>query len=326
MLPSLKSVPGSFHLEANGELLYRLCIALVERNLVDEKLWLAAGKIPIVFARNVIRMLVDQPGVLKNIEYGLEICDEPDSGYGSRAGLLPSALLAMFELQTAGFLVIGEAIKALDFEEQNLGPAFYVVLVHSLWRWMRVYDHSAAAWHCEQLVEMMEQDDPEGRESYEFPDVEKAVPPRVKEVDGWELQAARRLLRKHRDGPFADWIERLFRIVRLSRLAKVTVSVEESYDSPPVPSLLVVFRENDAIHACWDDEAAHYYESSNEPTCALRFRPDHPAEFEAALRTAFVFLKLNVEVSDLANMLNDWEEKQHASRDQHREEPPLRAA
>ena len=326
MLPSLKSVPGSFDLEANGALLYRLCIALVQRKLVDEKLWLAAGKIPIVFARNAIQKLVDRPGTLKNIEYGLEICDEPDSGYGSRAGLLPSALLAMFELQTAGFLVMGEAMRVLDRQEQYLGAAFYVVLIHSLWRWMRIYDHSAAAWHCEQLLEMMEQDDPEGRESYEFPDVEKAVPPGVKEVDGWELQAARRLLRKHRHGPFADWIERLFRIVRLSMLAKVTVSVEESHDSPPIPSILVVFRENDAIHACWDEEAAHYYESSNEPTCALRFRPNNPAELDAALRSAFIFLKLNVEVSDLANLLNDWEEEQHASRDQHRGEPALRAA
>lgn len=328
VLPSLQSVRSTFQIETNGELLYRLCIALVERKLVDEELWLASGKIPVVFARNAIQKTIEQmcgAAFEDNLQYGFEVCDDPDSGYGREDRVTPGSLVAMFELQTAGFVILGEAMKALDEQEDFLGVAFYIVLTDALRNWMRVYDHRAAEWYNEQLGDMMADDDPENRESYEFPDVEKAIPSGVKEVDAWPVHTARRLLRKHLRGPFAKWIERLFHIVRLSRLHKDTVSVEGSYDAPAVPSLLIVFREHDAIQACWDEEAAHYYESSYEPTCAVRFRPDIAGEFDIALRTVFLFLKLNMELALLVNLLNDYEEK-HASRNQHRTEPALRAA
>ncbi|OJV43580.1 MAG: hypothetical protein BGO25_10330 [Acidobacteriales bacterium 59-55] len=301
---------------------------MIERKLVREDLWLASGKIPIVFARNAIHTMVDRmcgAAFENNLQYGLEICDTSEPSYGSDERADPGSLLAMFELQTAGFVVIGEALNALNEEEQFLGAAFYIVLTDALRSWMPVYDHRTAEWYNEQLGDMMADDDPENRESYEFPDVEKAVPPEVKEVDGWPLFAARRLLRKHLRGEFAGWIERLFRIVCLSRLHKDMASVENNYDAAAVPSLLIAFRENDAIHACWDEEAAHYYESSYEPTCTVRFRPEYPEEFDTALRTAFLFLKVNMELAQLVNLLNNWEEK-HASRHQHRTEPALRAA
>ena len=50
-LPSLRRVPTSYRLETNGERLYRLCLALVERNLADEKLWQKSGNVAVVFAR-----------------------------------------------------------------------------------------------------------------------------------------------------------------------------------------------------------------------------------------------------------------------------------
>jgi hypothetical protein len=327
-LPSLRTVRSAFQIETNGELLYRLCIALLERKLISEDLWLSSGKMPIVFARNAVQAMIDQmcgAAFENNLQYGLEICDEPEPSYGRDERTDLGSLLVMFDLQTAGFVVIGEAMKALHGEEQLLGAAFYIVLTDALRSWMPVYDHRAAEWYNEQLGDMMADDDPENRESYEFPDVKKTVPAEVKEVDMWPLYAARRLLRKHLHGAFAEWIERLFQIVRLSRLHKDMASVESNYDAPAVPSLLIVFREHDAIQACWDEEAAHYYESSYEPTCAVRFRPEYPEEFDTALRTAFLFLKVNIELAQLVNLLNNWEEK-HASRHQHRTEPALRAA
>jgi len=324
-LPTLHSVPSSFRLELNGELLYSLCIALVERKLVDEELWVASGKIPVVFARNAIQKKLNSFVQLENVDYSLEVCDVPDSSYGSSEDTLPSSLLVMFELQSTGVLVIGEAMDALDAQEEKLGAAFYVVLISALWRWMYLYDHTTAERYSEQLEEMREDDDPDNREHYEIPDVEKAIPPAVKEVDAWPVQSARRLLRKHRNGPFGDWIRRLFRIAALAKTRYRPASVENYYDAPPGPSFAIVFKEHDAIHACLDEDLQHYYESSHEPTCAVRFRPDHAEEFDQALRTATIFLRLNQEMSELVGILNEWGE-QHASRDQHRTEPSLRAA
>src|SRR5580692_11223798 len=57
-LPTLRRIPASYRLETNGERLYRLCLALVERKLADEKLWQQTGKVAVVFPRSAIQELV----------------------------------------------------------------------------------------------------------------------------------------------------------------------------------------------------------------------------------------------------------------------------
>ena len=59
-LPSLNRIPTSYRLETNGERLYRLCLALVERNLADAKLWEKSGKVAVVFARSTIQKLIEE--------------------------------------------------------------------------------------------------------------------------------------------------------------------------------------------------------------------------------------------------------------------------
>jgi hypothetical protein len=59
-LPSLRRIPTSYRLETNGERLYRLCLALVERNFADEKLWQQTGKVAVVFARSAIQKLIEE--------------------------------------------------------------------------------------------------------------------------------------------------------------------------------------------------------------------------------------------------------------------------
>ncbi len=326
--PSLDSVPSTYHIETNAELLYRLCVALVERKLVDEDLWLESGRIPIVFARNGVEKMIDQmcgDAFKDNLQYACEIRDDVGTGYHRGENVGVGRLAALFDLQTAGFVIIGEAMKALDEEEALLGAAFYLLLGRALRRRMPIYDHFAAEWYNEQLHDMMADDDPDNQESYEFPLVEEATPPSVKVVGEWNWRTTRKLLRKHRNGPYAVWINKLFTIERLSRLKCDTESFEGEYDREPVPSVLIVFRENDAIQACWDHEAEHYNEASNEPACAVAFRPDHPEDFDRALRTLYIFLKMNMELAELVNLLNDWEAK-HARGREHREEPSLRAA
>jgi hypothetical protein len=100
---------------------------------------------------------------------------------------------------------------------------------------------------------------------------------------------------------------------------------EGEYDDPPVPSLLLVFRENDAIQACFDHESERYNETTNEPSCAVCFRPAIEEEFDAAIRTMAIFLRVNMELADLITLLNGTEEK-HAGQREHRTEPSLRAA
>ena len=99
---------------------------------------------------------------------------------------------------------------------------------------------------------------------------------------------------------------------------------EGEYDDPPVPSLLLVFHENDAIQACFDHESERYNETTNEPSCAVCFLPEIGEEFDAALRTMAIFLRVNMELAGLITLLES--EETHASQREHRTEPSLRAA
>jgi hypothetical protein len=310
-LPSLRRIPASYRLETNGERLYRLCLALVERNLADEKLWQRSGKIAAVFARSAIQKLIEEfsGGVLEGkVEYCCEVRDDIGTGYWRNAAPGDGKLTAMFELQACGYLKIGAALAALEEQERFLGAAFYFLLRRSLYHWIRIYDHTDAEFYNEQLHEWMEQDDPQNRDAYEFPSVEEAIPEPVRAAEDWTYPNARRLLRRHLQGPHSMWIRKLLTLHRLSRLKGQIARFEGEYDDPPVPSLLLVFRENDAIQACFDHESDRYNESTYEPSCAVCFRPEIGDEFDAALRTMAIFLRVNMELAGLITLLNDWEE------------------
>ena len=146
-LPSLRLIPASYRLETNGERLYRLCLALVERNLVDEKLWQQTGKVAVDFARSAIQKLIEEftGGALKDkIDYCFEVRDDLGTGYWRGGALGEGKLMAAFELQACGYLKIGAALDALEEQERFLGAAFYYLLRSSLYRWIRIYDHTDA--------------------------------------------------------------------------------------------------------------------------------------------------------------------------------------
>ncbi len=328
-LPSLRRTPQSYRLETNGERLYRMCLALVKRNLADEKLWQKADKAAVVFARSAIQKLIEEfsGGALEDkVEYCCEVRDDFGTGYWRGGGLDDGKLMAAFEVQSCGYLRIGAALAALEEQERFLGAAFYFLLRRSLYRWIRIYDHTDAEFYNEQLHEWMEQDDPQNRDAYEFPPVEEAIPEPVRTAEDWTYLNARRLLQRHLDGPHSIWIRKLLSLHRLSRLKGQVVRFEGEYDDAPVPSLLLVFRENDAIQACFDHESDRYNETTNEPSCAVCFRPEAEEEFDAALRTMAIFLRVNIALADLITLLNGWEEEKHAGQCEHRTEPSLRAA
>jgi hypothetical protein len=136
----------------------------------------------------------------------------------------------------------------------------------------------------------------------------------------------RRLLQRHRGGKYRSWIGRLRRIQRLSRLpGKLSQDhiEENNYDSPPLPSLLVAFKDHDAITACFDEEGQYMLEGSSEPALYAAFSPHEPDEIRRALRAVERFVAINVELFQLAEEL---QETDHASSDCHRGEPSLRAA
>ena len=207
-------------------------------------------------------------------------------------------------------------MQALETEEKGLGAAFYWTLIRSLYRVMRIYDHSDAQTYEENLIEYAQEDDPANRDQYEFPEVENALPECIRgslkhESEHWRFDY-RRLLWRHRNGRYWNWIRHVEAIAKLAKVK--TRSFEPSdydgyYDGPPLPALLIVFEDHDAVAACFDEESQHMLEGSAEPAFCTVFTLDDPEQCSLAIRAAERFVLVNREVCELIEAIQIWRNK-----------------
>jgi hypothetical protein len=241
-------------------------------------------------------------------------------------------LAVIVECGGSGYLKIGPAVTALEAEAEGLGAAFYWTLTHSLYRVMRLYNHDDAMMYEEQLRDYAAEDDEANRDQYELPEVEKALPECIRKTlkrehhDGKKHD--RTLLERHRKGRFGVWIDRFRSIERIARipLKQSRKYLEDGcYDLPPLPCLLVCFKENDAIVACFDEESQHMLEGSAEPVVCVIFSPTNPAEIRNAMRIVERFLRLNSELFALVEDVQGWE-AQNAGSCRDRGESSIRTA
>jgi hypothetical protein len=116
--------------------------------------------------------------------------------------------------------------------------------------------------------------------------------------------------------------------VRISRISIQTdpnFREDGGYDSIPLPSLVVAFKDHDAIVACFDEEGQYMLEGSSEPTFGVIFAPQKPEEVKRAVRAVERFVALNYELFQLVEAIQDWE-KCDGDTNLNRREPALRAA
>jgi hypothetical protein len=220
----------------------------------------------------------------------------------------------------------------MEAEAEGLGAAFYWTLTHALYKVMRLYNHDDALMYEEQMHEYAAEDDEENHGQYEFPEVEKALPECIRKTlkrDYREGKACdRELLRLHRKGRFKEWIGRLRRIEQLARLPlkQSREYLEEGhYDQPPLPCLLVCFKEHDAIVACFDEESQSMLECSSEPALCAIFSPTNSAEVRNAMRLVERFVRINAELFALVEEIHA-REARNADPSLDRAESLLRAA
>jgi len=331
-LPSLADVRSEYNHEVNAELVYELCAALVLEGLGTEATWKQSGSNALRFAQHAMMSGIGaERGDLlqRNVEYHLEVSDQLGRA-SSDAELGSGQLVVTIECGGSGYFRIGPALDALEAEAEGLGAAFYWALTFALYRVMWIYNHDNALMYEERMRDYAAEDDAENQGQYEFPEVEKALPEcirktRKRESPDWKAHD-RDLLRRFRNGKFSSWFERLRRIQCLSRLQlKQSREFLESgyYDDPPLPTLLVVFKEHDAITACFDEEGQSMMEGTAEPAVCVVFSPRQPEQVRHAIRIVERFIALNCE---LFQLVEEIQEKCNASTSVDRGEPSLRAA
>jgi hypothetical protein len=333
-LPSLADVRAEYSHEVNAELVYELCAALVREGLGTVETWKKSGSNVLAFAQHAMMSGIGaERGDLlqRNVEYHLEVSDQLGRA-GSETELESGQLVVTIECGGSGYFRIGPALDALEAEAEGLGAAFYWALTFALYRVMWIYNHDNALMYEERMRDYAAEDDAENQGQYEFPEVEKALPECIRktqkhESPDWKAHD-RELLRRFRNGKFSSWFERLRRIQRLSRL-----SLKQSreflelgyYDDPPLPSLLVGFKEHDAITACFDEEGQYMMEGTAEPTVCVVFSPRQPRQVRHAIRIVDRFIALNCAFFELVEEIQEWE-KRDAGTSIDRGEPSLRVA
>jgi hypothetical protein len=334
-LPALGAVPTAYSHELRAELLHEFCAALTREGLAGPTIWKKCKGSSVVFAQRAIMESIGEQRrnlLERNVDYHLSVSDVAEQE-GEESILGRGRLAVTIECGSAAYLKIGPAIAALEEEAEGLGAAFYWTLTYALYRVMRVYDHDDALQYEERMREYAEQDE-QNREQYEFPDVEKALPHCIQKTLKKEpdhptfMRNARRLLAKHRRGKYCSWIEHLRKIDRLSRVkmpSDACFREDGGYDSIPLPSLLVAFKDHDAVVACFDEESQYMLEGTAEPTLGLAFSPQNPDEVKIAIRVVRRFVALNVELFEMVDELTEWEMRD-AGTHLDRGEPSLRAA
>ena len=334
-MPSLAEVRAEYNHEVNAELVYELCAALVREGLGTAETWKKSGGNALAFAQHAMMNAIGPERcdlLQRNVEYHLEVSDQLGRA-GSDVELESGQLVVTVECGGSGYFRIGQALDALEAEAEGLGAAFYWALTFALYRVMWIYNHDNALMYEERMRDYAAEDDAENQGQYEFPEVEKALPEYIRktqkrEAPDWKAHD-RDLLRRFRNGKFSSWFERLRRIQCLSRLPlKQSREFLELgyYDDPPLPSLLVVFKEHDAISACFDEEGQSMMEGTAEPSLCVVFSPRKPEQVRHAIRIVDRFIALNCALFELVEEITRWETTSHAGTSIDRGEPSLRVA
>jgi hypothetical protein len=124
---------------------------------------------------------------------------------------------------------------------------------------------------------------------YEIPDVEGCIPPCMK-VRPLGRRKLHEVLAQASKPQVRDLLKAVLDLAKISERASRPELTEEMQEelcdtNPPLPSLLVVFAESDAVEACFDEEGQTMMEVTPEPSVIIPLNAHEPASVRQAFRT-----------------------------------------
>lgn len=205
------------------------------------------------------------------------------------------------DYEAAASIPMGATLTRLEAEHVLLPAAFYVVLVTNLYKWMRVYDYVDAQEHAEMW---MEDRSDEELEASIYRKVDMEIPAFIeRHSKRLKCRRARAILQEVQ--PHTNVARELIRhLLEMDahgqghehawpgQITEKDVSGIETWLSDAEysrPGCLITWYENDAINACFDEEAQHMGENGPcQPNVALPVRLDQPAnELDEEVRHLF---------------------------------------
>ncbi len=200
-------------------------------------------------------------------------------------------LFLIGDYEAAASIPIGATLTHLEGVHDLLPAAFYQVFTASLYKWMRVYEYVDAQEHAEMWTEDL---DDEELEASVYKKVDLEIPGCMKKhSQSFKSKRVRLLLEQIQ--PRAPMARQLIRLVLEmdahgqghqhawpGHLREKDVPgigdwlMDAEYSRP---GCLITWYENDAINACFDEEAQHMGENGPcQPNVALPIQLDQPTK------------------------------------------------
>jgi hypothetical protein len=271
-LPQLAGIQPELQWVSDDRSLVTLSKNLVELSLSDPRDWAGCGKDPGKFLVTTVHRWIDGNGasqIRRRFDLHLTITDTI-LAYPDRDAV-EDKLFLIIDPESAGYVVLKPAIELLESVHSRLPASLFHSLIGSINQWMRTYDYRDAEEHAELLREWAGSDD--NPDDYEFPDVERCTP---KSLKGPTLgtHGITRTLTSTADPAIRRMLEAMLRLNAVSKRysrPKMTEQIQEELNdcNPPLPSLLAVFSEHDAVEGCFDEESQTAYEMEPQPTLII---------------------------------------------------------
>jgi len=287
---------------------------LIELGIGSPSDWTECGREPAKFLGRTFDRFVKshaEPAIDRAFELSVTLSTDPHEWCEAEDEPDGSQMFIYMEAASCGFVNLGPALTLCEKEDPRLSVTFARLFLHGLGRLFRVYDDRDAEEHLSFLEGYY--DPEEDREALAaMPDRKNILPPCMNQrpLGRGALKAIlARMAHRNRVRRLLKATLELDRISRSVRFPEVPEPVRDLFSdcNPAVPILLAIYRQGDAIEACFDEERQSMLEQTPEPWPLIPFDGTDPTSTKVAFGCLSGALQALAAARQVLELVPGWE-------------------